>query len=172
MKQTIKAALLLILAMVLTACNTSVPQPTETSIPTFTETSVPTSTSTPKQTLTPTETSIPPTETPPPFVFPTPSGKPLTEWNGIPVMSGAIAGEATNYGYAFIVNASLEEAQGYYEEEMVKLGWNMMASSQDSMGTTGLLFQKESETASVNITPQPGGLVYVLLNTLQIPPFP
>src|SRR5687768_6935306 len=38
-----------------------------------------------------------------------PSGTPMFEWEGIPIMQGAIRGEATNDGYQFTTQADLDE---------------------------------------------------------------
>ena len=161
MKTIGKAILLSVLVIALASCNTFAPQPTKT--PTPTETSVPTSTYTPEPTTTPTETPIPPTDTPSAPVLPMPSGKPSSEWEGIPVMPKAIAGEGDNKGYSFTINASPDEIQKFYEQELGKLGWNMFASGQGATNTILLIFMKDTGTLSVSIIPQPDGTMYVLL---------
>jgi hypothetical protein len=161
MKTIDKAILLSVLVIALASCNTFAPQPTET--PTPTETSLPTSTYTPEPTTTPTETPIPPTDTPSAPVLPMPSGKPSSEWEGIPVMPKAIAGEGDNKGYSFTINASPDEIQKFYEQELGKLGWNMFASGQGATNTILLIFMKDTGTLSVSIIPQPDGTMYVLL---------
>jgi hypothetical protein len=161
MKTIGKAILLSVLVIALTSCNIFAPQPTETSTPT--ETSLPTSTNTPEPTTTPTETPIPPTDTPSAPVLPMPSGKPSSEWEGIPVMPKAIAGEGDSKGYSFTINASRDEIQKFYEKELGKLGWNMFASGQGATNAILLIFMKDTGTLSVSIIPQPDGTMYVLL---------
>ncbi len=161
MKTIGRAILLSFLVIVLASCSSFVPQPTETPIPT--ETSLPTATNTPEPTYTPTQTPIPPSETPSTPDLPMPSGKPASEWEGIPVMPNAIAGEGDSKGYSFTINATPEEIQNFYEKELGKLGWNMLASGQGTTNAILLIFMKDTNTFSVSIIPQPDGIMYVLL---------
>jgi hypothetical protein len=92
-----------------------------------------------------------------------PSGKPLTNWEGIPIMPNAIAGEGDSKGYSFTVNDSPDEIQRFYERELAKLGWNMFASGQGATKAVLLIFMKDTSTMSVSIIPQPDGAMYVLL---------
>jgi hypothetical protein len=161
MKTIGKAIILSVLVTALASCNALSPKPTET--PTPTATSLPSSTSTPQPTNTPTETPVPPTETPSAPVLSMPSGNPSSEWEGIPVMPNAIAGEGDSTGYAFTINASPDEIQEYYEQELGKLGWNMLASGQGTTNAILLIFMKDTSTFSVSIIPQTDGVMYVLL---------
>ncbi len=156
-KTIVKAIMFSGLIISLASCNTFMPRPTETAVPT--ETSLPTSTSTPESTNTP----VVSTETPSAFVLPMPSGKPLSEWEGIPVMPNAIAGEGDSGGYSFTINASPDEIQRFYEKELGSLGWNMFASGQGSTDAVMLIFMKDAGTLSVSVIPQPDGSMYVLL---------
>lgn len=155
MKTIGKALFLSALVIALASCNALAPQSTET--PTPTETSSPTSTSTP------TETPLPPTETPSAPALPMPSGKPSSEWEGVPIMPNAIAGEGDNKGYSFTINASPDAIQKFYEKELGKLGWTLLASGQGKTSSTLLIFIKDTSTLSVSIIPQPDGIMYVLL---------
>lgn len=161
MKTIGKAILLSVIVITLASCNSFAPKPTET--PTPTQTSLPTSTSTPEPTNTPTKTPVPPTETPSAPVLPMPSGKPSSEWEGIPVMPNAIAGEGDSKGYSFTINASPDEIQKFYENELGKLGWSMFASGQGTTDAILLMFMKDGGILSVSIIPQPDGKMYVLL---------
>ena len=78
-------------------------------------------------------------------------------------MPKAIAGEGDNKGYSFTINASPDEIQKFYEQELGKLGWNMFASGQGATNTILLIFMKDTGTLSVSIIPQPDGTMYVLL---------
>jgi hypothetical protein len=155
MKTIIKAIVLTVLIITLASCSTLVPKPTETPTPT--------STNTPEPTKTPTKTPVPPTETSAALVLPMPSGKPSSEWEGIPVMPNAIAGEGDSKGYSFTINASPDEIQKFYEKELAKLGWNMFASGQGSTDAVLLMFMKGADALTVSIIPQPDGIMYVLL---------
>ena len=161
MKTINKAVMLSILVMVLASCNTFAPKTTET--PTPTETTLPTSTNTPEPTNTPTQTPIPSTETSSAPVLPMPSGKPSVDWEGIPIMPNAIAGEGDSTGYSFTIDTSPDEIQKFYETELAKLGWNMFASGQGTTNAILLIFMKDTSTLSVSIIPQPDGIMYVLL---------
>jgi len=92
-----------------------------------------------------------------------PSGKPSSEWEGFPIMPTAIAGEGDNKGYSFTINASADEIQKFYEKELAKLGWNMLASGQGTTNSVLLIFMKDTGTFSVSMIPQPDGTMYVLL---------
>jgi hypothetical protein len=99
---------LLLLVLILSACS-GFAQPTATPIPTPTFTAVPTRTATP----TPTSTPLPPTETP----------VVASDWEGIPIMPGAIIGDGDEEGYVFTIQATPQQIQEYYELELGKLGW-------------------------------------------------
>src|SRR5664279_796206 len=101
-----------VLVIALTSCGafapkpTQTPVPTATSLPTLTATSEPTGTPTPTEE--PTNTAVPPTKTPIPVTetpsspdLPMPSGKPVSNWEGFPVMPDAIAGDGDSTGYSF-----------------------------------------------------------------------
>jgi hypothetical protein len=175
MKTIYKIILFSGLVMALASCTAFAPSPTQTPLPTAT--SLPTSTATaePSQTPTPTEpptnTAVPPTNTPVSVtatpaapVLPMPSGKPAADWQGIPVMPQAIAGDGDSTGYSFTIKASSDEVQSFYAQAMPKLGWNMFATGQGGKaGAILLMFMKGAGTASITIIPQADGLLYVLL---------
>lgn len=92
-----------------------------------------------------------------------PSGEPSNEWEGIPVMPKALAGEGDSGGYFFTINASVDEVQAFYEKELLKLGWNVLGIGQGSTDAVILIFMKDTVTLSVSIIPQPDGTMYVLL---------
>ncbi|MCE5206863.1 MAG: hypothetical protein LLG42_00970 [Chloroflexi bacterium] len=173
MKTIYPVIVLSALVIVFASCNVFTPKPTETPVPTSTytpeptvtptETSLPTATSTPEPTATSTQTSVLPTETLSDFSLPTPSGKPLTEWEGFPVMPNAIAGEGNSSGYSFTINASPEEIQGFYEEELAKLGWSLFATGQGSTDALILIFTQGESLLTLSVIPQPDGLMYVML---------
>ncbi len=160
-----KTILLSVLAIALASCSSVAPKPTQTPIPT--QTSLPTSTSTPEPTKTPTQiptaTPVLLTETPSAPVLKMPSGKPASEWEGIPIMPNAIAGEGDSKGYAFTIKASVDEIQKFYETKLAKLGWNAFASGQGTTDAVMLIFMKDTAMLSISIIPQPDGIMYVLL---------
>jgi len=163
---------LVIFGMVLlSACDQAQPEPTPTASPTNTPLPTPTFTATPEPTTTPTKTPRPPT----PTAFPTekpdldivlPTGKPDSEWHGIPIMQGAIAGEGDDESYRFTIEAERAEIEEFYNSEMEKLGWVLWAVGESDAGE-GMFFmyQKDGEMASVFIVPDTGveGVLLVLI---------
>lgn len=103
-----------------------------------------------------TNTPVPPTPTPNGLGFVLPTGEPVAEWNGIPVMPDAIAGEELKDGehrsYSFTVSADVETVEIYYTEELPERGWRL--SSVDELGPGKLVvFAKGGELLSVDIFP-------------------
>jgi len=171
MKSIIKVMLLSILVIILASCNSFTPQltetptPTNTSLPTSTSSPTTTPTSTPEPTSTPPNTSVPPTATPTESApdLPMPSGTPSSEWEGVSIMPNALSGEGISQGYIFTINATSDEIQLFYENEMAKLGWDALASGLSATNATLMIFFKGANTFSVTIIPQPDGTMYVML---------
>ncbi len=128
MKKVIAAHLLL---LTLIACSG-----TAQSIPTFTE--VPTQTAT--VTLAP--SALPPSQTP--------ASQPIAEWNGIPIMPGAIAGEGDEEGYVFTIKATSQQVQEYYQLELERLGWQLWA--QENSGSSLTLIFMDSASATLTVS--------------------
>ncbi|MFN8381828.1 MAG: hypothetical protein U0V02_07805 [Anaerolineales bacterium] len=103
------------------------------------------------------------TETPSVPVLHMPSGKPSNEWESVPVMPNAIAGEGDSTRYSFTISASPDEIQKYYEKELAKLGWNAFANGQGSTEAVFLIFMNDTDMLTISIIPQPDGTMYVLL---------
>ncbi len=150
------------LVIVLSGCSSSV-QPTLTPVPIFTFTPLPTVTATSTATLAPTETPLPPTKTPDVVAALQPNGQPASEWSGIPIMPGAIAGEGDAGGYRFTIQASPEEIQKYYEKELPKLGWNFLATGEGDAGAFILIFSGSSGPLSVSIIPNGDQYIVMLV---------
>ncbi len=127
---------LLVPALILAACS-SFSQPTPTPAPTQTFTAVPAL----APVRTPTRTPLPPTETP----------ATASEWDGIPIMPDAVAGEGDEEGYVFTIKATPQQVREYYELELGKLGWQS-SSEEDGDTTLTLIFMNEAaETLTVSI---------------------
>ena len=94
-----------------------------------------------------------------PTATPTPTKKPLRDWEGIPIMPNAITGESGNRKYVYTIHASPDEVRKFYEQELEKLGWNMFKNVDGHM----LLFTKDTETTGLNITitSRTGGITVV-----------
>ena len=132
MKRTIVCLFLLVLT--LTACSGTA-QPTLTPVPSPTLAVVPTRTAT----LAPTD--MPLTATP----------ATISEWQGIPIMPGAVTGDGDEEGYVFTIRATPRQIREYYELELGKLGWQ---SSVEEEGATSLVLtftNASSEILTVSI---------------------
>jgi hypothetical protein len=93
-----------------------------------------------------------------------PEGTPVSEWNGIPVMPQATAGEefADSNTYSFKVDASVKEAQDFYNAQLPALGWTSSFSMPGNETVAVLLFQKDNDILTVTITDVNGSVVVVL----------
>jgi hypothetical protein len=78
--------------------------------------------------------------------------KPLADWNGIPIMPEAIAGQQVNYGaYAFKVpveTGTMDTILSYYSDQLKPLGWNLADSR-----WAGMQFTKDKSVLLVTIEP-------------------
>jgi|GEM_PF-1300327 len=79
------------------------------------------------------------------------SEAPLDEWEGIPIMPGAIRGETTNEGYQFTTQADLDEITGFYETELSSLGFEVELTVDEKAGQAILAFNKGGTTGMVAI---------------------
>jgi len=128
-KKPIVASLILFM-LILTACSNFI-QTNPIATPTLALTAFPS--------LTPINTPLLPTATP----------NVVSEWKGIPVMPDAIAGEGDDEGYVFTVKATAQQVRDYYQAELGKSGWQLLASKE---GDTSLSFvNNASETLTVSI---------------------
>ena len=93
-----------------------------------------------------------------------PQGTPVSEWNGIPVMAQATAGEEfkdTNT-YSFKVDATVTEVQDFYSAELEKLGWSSLFSVPGTANGAIQTFQKDNQVLTITITDVNGSVVVVL----------
>lgn len=168
MKNTGKVTLLITLIIMTLACNALIPKPKTTAIPTAK--SLPTSmlepTNPPAPTEEPTqiiEVEATATEADSGPALPPPAGTPAKEWNDIPIMPGAIAGEGDDHTYSFTIKSSVYEIQKFYEKEMAKLGWNPFATGEGQTEVVMLIFMKDTDTLTLTFLPQNDGTIYVML---------
>jgi hypothetical protein len=92
-----------------------------------------------------------------------PQGTPVAEWNGIPIMPQATAGqEHDQANYSFKFTGTVQEAQDFYNSSLETLGWsNMLSMPGDEQGAL-LVFQKESGILTITITAVEGSTVVLL----------
>ncbi len=105
----------------------------------------------------------PPAEPVADFPLPIPVGEPAAEWNGLPIMPQAIAGEEGSGSYYFTVAATADEIQAFYQEEMERLGWSALGVGEGETGALLMIFQKETAVASVSILLFNENTMYVFL---------
>ena len=146
MKNALRAALLLQVALLLGSCSAFGPAPTATPTPTVTGTPTSTATSPPR----------PPTETPDVLSALMPTGEPAASWNDIPIMPGALAGEGDEGSYTFSIQAAPEEVQAYYDAHLAALGWSAFAAGQGETGALLLIYMKGQEMITLSIIPGDG----------------
>lgn len=83
-----------------------------------------------------------------------PQGKPVSDWNGVPVMPQATAGQEFSKGtYSFRVSGVDEPTiQSFYNDKLKAAGWTSQFSAAGGSSGGILLFTKESQVLSVTIT--------------------
>lgn len=148
------------ITLLITACSALSPVPTPT--PTHTFTPIPSDT--PLPTLTSTATNTPqPTQTEDVLSSLRPVGTPQSAWKGIPIMPGALAGSADDDSYNFTIQATADEIQSYYESELSKSSWTLMASGAGDTGALMLIFNNGAPPLmTISIIPD-GDLMIVLI---------
>jgi hypothetical protein len=98
-----------------------------------------------------------------------PQGTPVQEWNGVPIMPQATAGEefSENNTYSYRVNATAQEVQEFYDKELTALGWNQPFEIPLEADGGLLMFGKDNSGLMILITPSEGSLVVLLTLTQQ-----
>jgi hypothetical protein len=93
-----------------------------------------------------------------------PQGTPVSEWNGVPVMPQATAGQefADTKTYSFKASATVKEAQDFYNDAMGKLGWSPMISMPADANGAIQIFQKDSNVLTITIAETDGELIVIL----------
>lgn len=156
---------LLLLIGLVSACSAFQPEPTATPLPTATNTPLPTSTATPTATPKPTKTATPvPSHTPDIANALMPSGEPAAEWQGIPIMPQAVAGEGDADGYIFAINATRAEIANFYAQKMPQLGWEYFAEGTNDAGETAMLFFSSGDgVTAISMIDGPDDLILVMI---------
>jgi hypothetical protein len=110
---------------------------------------------------------VPSSPTPPHSDILNPVGAPLAEWEGIPIMPQAIAGQKYLDGsYSYTISASMDEAQKFYLQEMAARGWRSIDGGFVVKGDGFVaIFEKDINVANITIRPGlgvKGGVVVIL----------
>ena len=93
-----------------------------------------------------------------------PQGTPVSEWNGIPVMTQATAGEEfskNTYSYR-VTGVQESDVQTFYADKLKAAGWTSPFSAQGGSAGGIMLFTKESSVLSITITKSDQDLVVLL----------
>ena len=93
-----------------------------------------------------------------------PQGTPVQEWRGIPIMPQAVAGQefSASGTYSFRVNATAQEVQAFYNQELTALGWSQPFEFPIEDEGGFLFFEKDSSVLTLFITPSEGSIVVLL----------
>jgi len=96
-----------------------------------------------------------------------PQGTPVKEWNGVPIMTQATAGQefTTEKSYSFKATATVKDAEDFYNAELVKLGWSSTFTMPSSAQGAVLVFSKDKSILTVTITSQSDTSIVVLLTS-------
>ncbi len=83
-----------------------------------------------------------------------PQGQPVSDWNGIPIMPQASAGqEFSKSTYSYRISGVDETAiQGFYNDKLKAAGWSSPFSAQGGSAGGLMLFTKESQVLTITIT--------------------
>jgi len=77
---------------------------------------------------------------------------PFTSWKGLPIMPGASFGEELGSMLMYVVEASCEEVESFYQAEMAEAGWTTVDGETAGGAVPRLKFEKGGETAEVHFT--------------------
>jgi len=81
-----------------------------------------------------------------------PQGTPVSEWNGIPIMSQATAGQEFNEKtYSFKANVKVQEVYDFYNEKLASLGWSQSISMPVTDAGGLLAFSKDDAVLTITI---------------------
>ena len=93
-----------------------------------------------------------------------PTGTPLSDWNGVPIMKEATAGQefTDTHTYSIKVNAKAEDAQNFYKTELPKLGWSSSFTMPNVGNVAVEAFQKDSNVLTVTVMSVNDSVVVIL----------
>ena len=96
-----------------------------------------------------------------------PQGTPVQEWNGLPIMPQATAGQefSANNSYSFRANGTTADVQNFYTQQLTTLGWSQPFNFPVEAEGGIMTFQKDSSTLVITITASDGTFVVLLTLT-------
>jgi hypothetical protein len=107
------------------------------------------------------------TETPAPDLLMLPTGTPVKEWKGIPIMPGALTGDGNDEQYSFTTKSSVAEVQAYYEKELTALGWKLMTQGVNSTDEVLLIFDNQKPPLIPITIIRQGDVTFVMIVSSQ-----
>jgi hypothetical protein len=93
-----------------------------------------------------------------------PQGTPVSEWNGVPVMPQATAGQEFTDAktYSFKVNATVQEVEDFYSGELEKLGWSSFFNMPADANGSVLVYQKDNAVLTITVVNTDGSVVVMM----------
>jgi hypothetical protein len=94
-----------------------------------------------------------------------PQGAPVADWNNIPIMTDATAGqEYSAASYSFSTPSTASAVKDFYDSKLKDLGWSSLLGSQVSDQGGFLLFQKDSAFLTITIATNSDGAKDTIVN--------
>ena len=93
-----------------------------------------------------------------------PQGQPTSDWNGVPIMTQASAGEEfdkSTYSYR-LSGVTAQDIQAFYNDKLKTLGWTSPFSAQGGSSGGLMFFTKETQVLTITITPADQDMVVLL----------
>ncbi len=94
-----------------------------------------------------------------------PSGAPVSDWNGIPIMTQATAGQEFNKNtYSYKASGITEaDVEAFYKDKLVPLGWTSQFGAQGGSEGGVMLFTKDSSVLSITISKSDQDFIVLLV---------
>jgi hypothetical protein len=87
-----------------------------------------------------------------------PTGTPVGEWNGIPIMPQATVGQEFDEGtYSYTVPVTATDVQSFYNQKMEELGWTSPFGFQATEQGGILIYQKDTDFLTITIVADQDG---------------
>jgi hypothetical protein len=87
-----------------------------------------------------------------------PTGTPVSEWNGIPIMPQATVGQEFNDStYSYTVPLPASDVQAFYDQQMEALGWTSSFGFQPSQEGGILVYQKDPDFLTITMVADQDG---------------
>jgi len=88
-----------------------------------------------------------------------PTGKPVSDWNDIPIFPQATAGQEYNKDtYGFVTNSSVVDVYAFYKDKLKSLGWTTVTDTSNL-----IIANKDKSVLEMNILPGNAGTTVLLI---------